>query len=81
MSFDDLLERQAPSASLDALFQRAKPLHWPDLELIIPDWSEAERKRNLKAQQALEAAKAASRQRDVERLRQLQKAFKPEDPQ
>ena len=81
MSFDDLLGRQAPSASLDALFQGAKPLHWPNLDPLIPDWSLAERKRNIEAQQALEAAKAASRQRDVERTRQLQKIFKPEDPQ
>jgi hypothetical protein len=66
MSFDDLLERQAPNASLDALFQDAKPLHWVDLEPFIPNWSEAERKRNIKAQQTLEAAKAASRQRDGE---------------
>jgi hypothetical protein len=32
MSFDDLLERQAPSASIDALFQGAKPLHWANLD-------------------------------------------------
>jgi DNA-binding Xre family transcriptional regulator len=81
MSFDDLLERQAPNASLDALFQDVKPLHWADLEPFIPNWSEAERKRNIKAQQALEAAKAVSRQREIERTRQLQEAFKPKHSQ
>jgi DNA-binding Xre family transcriptional regulator len=81
MSFDDLLERQASSASIDALFQGAKPLHWANLDPLIPDWSEAERKRNIKAQQTLEAAKVASRQREVERTRQLQEAFKSKHSQ